>query len=122
MLLVVVPLVQAFVCAWCAGREGPVVTSSGVEGRVVVDRDPVDVVDAAEEVVYRRVRGERGDIVCVGGTIPLTLEADEDVYLGGVLGLEALGLDDVGVVARAQYCERGCRVVAELAKSLVASQ
>lgn len=99
VLLVVVALVHPLLVA-----------PGGVHGvdvhlAAVVDGHGVDVVQGADEVVDGRVGGERADEGAVGRAVPLALEADEEVDLGGVLCAQALGLGEVGVVARGEDCE-----------------
>jgi hypothetical protein len=56
-------------------------------------------VQGADEVVDARVRGERADEGCVlGGAEPFGFEADEDVDLGRVFGLEVDGMGEEGGV------------------------
>ena len=69
-----------------------------VGGAVKVDGHAARVVQRAHEVVDGRVRGERLHQRRVRGPDELALEADQDVDLRGVLGLQTLGLDEVGLV------------------------
>lgn len=112
VLQVVVVLVQLLL-----GRRGRGGDGGGVELTVEVDGSAVDVVDGADEEVDDGGGGQVLDVRGEGRADELALEADEDVDLRGVEGLEALGLDEVGLVARGEdgegvgivdlFCGRG---------------
>ena len=107
VLQVVVVLVQPLLTAAARrARHG-----GGVGGLVVVDGDAVDVVDGADEVVDAGRRGEGQDAGGVLWADELGLEGDEEVDLGSVELLQALGFDEVGFVADGEGGE-GVRVVA----------
>lgn len=92
VLQVVVILVQALLRP-AGGPDG-----RGIGGGVVVDRDAVHVVHRADEVVHAGRQGEFPDQRRERGPDEFGLEADEDVDLLGVLCLQALRLDEVGLV------------------------
>lgn len=106
-LQVVVVLVQALLAP--AARRGG--HGGGVRGLVVVDGRAVHVVHRADEVVDARGVGQRGDARGVLGADELGLEGDDEVDLAGVELLQALGLDEVGLVAGGEGGE-GVGVVA----------
>src|SRR3546814_876801 len=88
------------------GGGGGGVRGGGVGGGVAGDG-----VERGEEGGGARVGGEAGHGGRVRGPDELGLEADEDGDLGRVLGLQALGLDEVRVVPRGEHGEAGLRVV-----------
>lgn len=94
VLLVVVALVEEVlgVGVGVGVGEGGDVRAAGAEVgvAVVVDGEPADVVEGADEVVDLGVDervGEAEDGGAVGRADELAFEGDEDVDLGGVLGL-----------------------------------
>lgn len=94
-LLIVVVRPQALLgAAHGGGRHGDIVV-----GTVVVDEVAVDMVDGSHVVVDEGRGGQRADRVGKGRADEVSLEADEDVNLRGVGGLETLGLGDVGLMA-----------------------
>ena len=72
------------------------------------------MVDRSEEVVNAGRLGQLTDERAEFRTDPFAFEADEDVDLGGVFGLEALGFEEVGFVAGHERGQRGVGVGGEL--------
>lgn len=105
VLLVVVPLRGQLLSAPGRG-DGPRI----VRG-IVVDRNPVNVVQATDEVIDGSMSGELRHNGRVGGPRPLAFEADHDVDLRSVLDLQALGLYEVCLVPREEHCEGAFGVV-----------
>lgn len=69
------------------------------------------MVQRADEVVYAGGLGEGLDEGCVGLADEFGFEADEDVDLRRVEGLQALGLEEVGFVPWWEGGEAGLRVI-----------
>jgi hypothetical protein len=76
--------------------------------RVKVDGHAARVVQRADEVVDGRVRRQLADQGRIGGRPdPLALEADKDVDMGCIFGLQPGGFGEVGRVAGEESGEGG---------------
>lgn len=82
-----------------------------VGGAVVVDGDAVDVVHGADEEVGDAVGDQAAHVGAEVWADVLGLEGDEEMDLRRVEGLQATGLDQVGLVARGENGEGGFGVV-----------
>lgn len=78
-------------------------------GPVEINRDPRGVVDGPDEVIDAGGGGQQGrnQRTVLGPANPFAFEADEDVDLRGIFGLETLGFGEVGSVVRDEVSE-GC--------------